>query len=121
MGWALKTKARRPRGYWQNLDNLKDELESFVEDHNLAPGVMPTKNELRLHQRNDLRRAIEQMGGLRAVSESVQMKMVQSPGKRRSRKYSAALASTANGSSRKEKLTLQKKMDLNVKDLDNSG
>ncbi|GMH39940.1 hypothetical protein BSKO_07844 [Bryopsis sp. KO-2023] len=68
MGWRLKHKTRRPRGYWQSMDNIHTEIMEFIEMHDLAPGVMPTKGDLRRVGRNDLRRAIERSGGFNEVA-----------------------------------------------------
>lgn len=121
MGWELKIKARRPRGYWQDLNNLKDEIEMFIEEHDLTPGVMPSKREMREYSRNDLRRAIEQMGGLKAVAETVEMRMEASTRKRKARQSSAPDTSLTGDITAKKGLPLRRKMILNVKDLDMCG
>ena len=39
MGWRLKAKVRRPRGYWDDMENVRREIDIFIEDNGLQPGM----------------------------------------------------------------------------------
>ena len=38
LGWKLQAKPRKPRGYWDSLDNVKSEVDEFIQDNDLEPG-----------------------------------------------------------------------------------
>ncbi|KAK4533509.1 hypothetical protein CCYA_CCYA17G4391 [Cyanidiococcus yangmingshanensis] len=52
----------RPRGYWSNFENLRNELEAFIQE-NGHPGIMPRFDQFRMYDREDLIRAIQRHGG----------------------------------------------------------
>lgn len=64
IGWKLKTKRRKPRGYWDDIGNIRREITDFIFENNLSPTVMPRKIDLTKAGRHDLRRAIEKRGGI---------------------------------------------------------
>ena len=39
LGWKQRAKGRRPKGYWDSLDNVRAELDEFIEEQRLPPGV----------------------------------------------------------------------------------
>lgn len=62
--------ARKPRGYWKNIDNLKAEIGSVAEQLD-NPGVVPTYEELKQVGRPDLISAIADNGGWPAVARKL--------------------------------------------------
>ncbi|CAI7792440.1 unnamed protein product [Closterium sp. NIES-53] len=60
--------ARKPRGYWDDLANLKQEVLQFQMDHNLPHNKMPSRMLLQKHGRGDLARTFEKWGGLHEVA-----------------------------------------------------
>ena len=38
LGWSRKGKSRKPRGFWDELFNVKQEVDDFIEEHDLEPG-----------------------------------------------------------------------------------
>lgn len=38
LGWKLQAKPRKPRGYWDSLPNVKQEVDDFIQDNDLQPG-----------------------------------------------------------------------------------
>lgn len=71
LGWSLQAKKRKPRGYWDSLENVKSEIEDFIIENGLEPGVMPLKNDFVRAERFDLARAIERWGGLYDLAEDL--------------------------------------------------
>ena len=67
LGWRLKAKGRRPKGYWDDPANVRSELDEFIEEQGLPPGVMPAKNDFVRAGRYDIARAVERWGGLYEV------------------------------------------------------
>jgi len=39
LGWKQRAKGRRPKGYWDSLDNVRAELDEFIDEAGLPPGV----------------------------------------------------------------------------------
>lgn len=64
LGWKLKAKGRRPKGYWDSPENVRAELDEFIEEQGLPPGIMPAKNDFVRAGRYDIARAVERWGGL---------------------------------------------------------
>ncbi|KAL4445809.1 hypothetical protein ABPG77_009008 [Micractinium sp. CCAP 211/92] len=71
LGWKLKAKGRRPKGYWDSLENVRAELDEFIEEQGLPPGVMPAKNDFVRASRYDIARAVERWGGLYELAEEL--------------------------------------------------
>lgn len=65
-----QSSTRRPRGYWDNFENLESELKEFlVENRETIPeGVMPTQKELRTLKRSDIVEACNKHGGTAQVA-----------------------------------------------------
>lgn len=38
LGWAAAKRARKPRGYWSNLENVRAEIRAFIIEHHLPEG-----------------------------------------------------------------------------------
>ncbi len=58
---------RKPTGYWDNFENVANELRRFIEQRG-KQGVMPTQRELHQAGFSDLNRAIQQHGGFQTVA-----------------------------------------------------
>eukprot|EP01025_Chloroclados_australasicus_P067329 TRINITY_DN9309_c0_g1_i10.p1 TRINITY_DN9309_c0_g1~~TRINITY_DN9309_c0_g1_i10.p1 ORF type:complete len:831 (-),score=78.94 TRINITY_DN9309_c0_g1_i10:2398-4689(-) len=58
LNWKMKH-PRRPRGYWMNVENLRKEMEQFVQENGLPPQQMPSRVLILKKRRKDLVRAIE--------------------------------------------------------------
>jgi hypothetical protein len=71
LGWRARTKSRKPRGYWDSLPNVQQEVDEFVQENGLQPGVMPLKNDFVRSGRFDIARAIERWGGLYQLADAL--------------------------------------------------
>lgn len=71
MGWSYNSRSRKPRGYWNSIENVKQEIDEFILSSDLPPGVVPLKNDIIRAGRFDLARAIEKWGGVSDVSEQL--------------------------------------------------
>eukprot|EP00803_Ostreobium_quekettii_P006825 evm.model.scf_9.11 EVM.evm.TU.scf_9.11 scf_9:175515-177886(-) len=71
MGWQLQTKRRKPRGYWDDADNILQEIDDFIIENDLPKGVMPRKIDFVRAERHDLRRAVERWGGVSELANSL--------------------------------------------------
>ncbi|GJP56728.1 hypothetical protein CLOM_g15780 [Closterium sp. NIES-68] len=60
--------ARKPRGYWDDPANLKQEVHQFQAEFNLPSNKMPSRRLLQKHGRGDLARTFEKWGGLHEVA-----------------------------------------------------
>lgn len=75
-GGAPKRRARKPPGYWSDVNNVQRELEQFLQSAattddgqiSQSGSVMPTAHDLRAAGRRDLDNAIVKMGGYRSVA-----------------------------------------------------
>lgn len=70
---SAPTRPRKPRFYWQSIDNIKKELCIFWNELNVTinrnnPPPIPSEQILNTFHRNDIRWAISQMGGRESVS-----------------------------------------------------
>lgn len=62
--------SRKPRGYWSNIENIKQQLQTFQQLTPSQPShVMPTARQLRQAGRRDLDNAILKMGGYPRVAQ----------------------------------------------------
>ena len=75
MGWQLKIKRRKPRGYWDDADNILQEIKDFIIENDLPPKVMPRKIDFAKAGRHDLRRAIERWGGIYDLAQDLGLEM----------------------------------------------
>lgn len=70
-----KRKPRKPKGFWDDIENIREELVSFQKGNSDArEGTIPTARELRAAGRRDLDNAIYKQGGYHKVSKALGMK-----------------------------------------------
>ena len=39
LGWPVKARQRRPNGYWDEVDNVRQEIDAFIQESGLQPGA----------------------------------------------------------------------------------
>jgi len=39
LGWPVKARQRRPNGYWDEVDNVRQEIDAFIRASGLQPGA----------------------------------------------------------------------------------
>lgn len=103
LGWINKGRYRKPKGYWNSIENVKQEIDEFIALYDLPigtvicldllllsqqrllthqlcnfPGTMPIKNDFIRANRFDLARAIERWGGLYCLAEQLGYKVATS-------------------------------------------
>lgn len=71
MGWRYSSRSRKPRGYWNSIENVRHEIDEFILSSDLPPGIMPLKNDIIRAGRFDLARAIEKWGGISILAEEL--------------------------------------------------
>lgn len=71
MGWRYSSRSRKPRGYWNSIENVKYEIDEFIISSDLPQGIMPLKNDIIRAGRFDLARAIEKWGGISDVASNL--------------------------------------------------
>ncbi|WPT12333.1 hypothetical protein PSENEW3_00003472 [Picochlorum sp. SENEW3] len=77
MGWGSKSRSRKPRGYWNSIENVKHEIDEFILSSDLPSGVMPLKNDFVRANRFDIARAIEKWGGVYELAEQLGYQLAQ--------------------------------------------
>ncbi|XP_074566609.1 uncharacterized protein LOC141823247 [Curcuma longa] len=75
MNLSLAYKHRKPRGYWDNLENLQEEIGWFQKNWGMDPAYMPTRRSLERAGRYDIARALEKWGGLQEVSRLLSLEL----------------------------------------------
>ncbi|GLT97423.1 hypothetical protein SLE2022_149900 [Rubroshorea leprosula] len=68
MNLSLAYKQRKPKGYWDNLENLQEEISRFQRSWGMDPSFMPSRKSFERAGRYDIARALEKWGGLHEVS-----------------------------------------------------
>ncbi|XWK90534.1 MAG: helicase-related protein [Phormidium sp.] len=68
------TYTRKNLGYWDEFENLRDELLTFIDEHGTS-GIMPMYEELQKAGRGDLKNAIGKHGGISVVAEQLGLKL----------------------------------------------
>jgi len=68
IGWKYNSRSRKPRGYWNSIENVRHEIDEFIISSDLPEGIMPLKNDIIRAGRFDLARAIEKWGGVSDVA-----------------------------------------------------
>ncbi|CAN6286241.1 unnamed protein product [Urochloa humidicola] len=68
MDLSLSYKNRKPRGYWDNLENLQEEISRFQKSWGMDPSYMPSRKSFERAGRYDIARALEKWGGVQEVS-----------------------------------------------------
>jgi len=69
VGATLAYSGRKPRGHWDRLETVREEIEGFQWTHGLDPKVMPTRTEFQRKGRKDIARALERWGGGPALAQ----------------------------------------------------
>ncbi|KAH6833389.1 polyketide cyclase/dehydrase/lipid transporter [Perilla frutescens var. hirtella] len=75
MNLSLAYKQRKPKGYWDNLENLQDEIKRFQRNWGMDPSYMPSRKCFERAGRYDIARALEKWGGLHEVSRLLSLKV----------------------------------------------
>ncbi|XP_061346853.1 uncharacterized protein LOC133292461 [Gastrolobium bilobum] len=79
MNLSLAYKHRKPKGYWDNLENLQDEISRFQRNWGMDPSFMPSRKSFERAGRFDIARALEKWGGLHEVSRLLSLKVRRQP------------------------------------------
>ncbi|KHN31201.1 Trafficking protein particle complex subunit 2 [Glycine soja] len=74
---SLAYKHRKPKGYWDNLENLQEEISRFQRSWGIDPSFMPSRKSFERAGRYDIARALEKWGGLHEVSRLLSLKVRQ--------------------------------------------
>ncbi|KAK6128391.1 hypothetical protein DH2020_037867 [Rehmannia glutinosa] len=93
MNLSLAYKHRKPKGYWDNLENLQEEINRFQRNWGMDPSYMPSRKSFEraaeilentvlelepsssIAGRYDIARALEKWGGLHEVSRLLSLKV----------------------------------------------
>ncbi|KAL6958054.1 hypothetical protein U1Q18_040404, partial [Sarracenia purpurea var. burkii] len=75
MNLSLAYKQRKPKGYWDNLENLEEEINRFQRSWGMDPSFMPSRKSFERAGRYDIARALEKWGGLHEVSRLLSLKV----------------------------------------------
>ncbi|KAG8642405.1 hypothetical protein MANES_12G083900v8 [Manihot esculenta] len=75
MNLSLAYKHRKPKGYWDNLENLQEEISRFQKSWGMDPSFMPSRKSFERAGRYDIARALEKWGGLHEVSRLLALKV----------------------------------------------
>ncbi|XP_073003857.1 uncharacterized protein [Typha latifolia] len=75
MNLSLAYKHRKPKGYWDNLENLQEEIERFQKNWGMDPAYMPSRKSFERAGRYDIARALEKWGGLQEVSRLLSLQL----------------------------------------------
>ena len=62
---------RKPRGYWNEIANVENEVLRCVAERGLEPGVMPSRPQLEELGRFDIARALEKHGGAAGIARKI--------------------------------------------------
>ncbi|CAL5368816.1 unnamed protein product [Camellia sinensis] len=74
MNLSLAYKHRKPKGYWDDLENLQEEISRFQRSWGMDPSFMPSRKSFERAGRYDIARALEKWGGLHEVSRLLSLK-----------------------------------------------
>lgn len=75
MNLSLAYKHRKPKGYWDDLENLREEINRFQRSWGMDPSFMPSRKSFERAGRYDIARALEKWGGLHEVSRLLALKV----------------------------------------------
>ncbi|KAK1300796.1 hypothetical protein QJS10_CPB13g01205 [Acorus calamus] len=75
MNLSLAYKHRKPKGYWDNLENLQEEIERFQRSWGMDPTYMPSRKSFERAGRYDIARALEKWGGLHEVARLLSLEL----------------------------------------------
>ena len=51
IGWEMAYIPKRPRGYWDSVENIRSEVDDFTQAHGLLPGTIPQLRDVRAADR----------------------------------------------------------------------
>ncbi|KAL1830541.1 hypothetical protein ACET3Z_000192 [Daucus carota] len=125
MNLSLAYKQRKPKGYWDNLENLEEEISRFQKSWGMDLSFMPSRKSFERAGRYDIARALEKWGGLHEVSRLLSLK-VRHPNRQarvsKDKKSDSIACSVANGDQKaSSKLHVSQDTEkwlMKVKDLD---
>jgi hypothetical protein len=105
LNWRLSYRPRKPRGYWDRLENVEREIRAFIAGRQLEPGVMPTRQAFAAAGRSDLAKLAERWGGAASLAEELGLRPARSgrgvsAGLRRWNAHVSAVAAQTGLSSR---------------------
>ncbi|KAG6557986.1 hypothetical protein Mapa_000165 [Marchantia paleacea] len=66
---------RRPRGYWDNFQNVRNEIMQLQKECGMDLNYLPTRNALNNAGRPDVARALEKWGGAQEVARLLGLKV----------------------------------------------
>ncbi|KAL2631523.1 hypothetical protein R1flu_016209 [Riccia fluitans] len=66
---------RRPRGYWDNFQNVRKEIIQLQKECGMDPNYLPTRKALNNAGRPDVARALEKWGGANEVARLLGLKV----------------------------------------------
>ncbi|KZV47585.1 hypothetical protein F511_12854 [Dorcoceras hygrometricum] len=75
MNLSLAYKHRKPKGYWDSLENLEEEINRFQKNWGMDLSYMPSRKSFERAGRYDIARALEKWGGLHEVSRLLSLKV----------------------------------------------
>ncbi|TMW89212.1 hypothetical protein EJD97_017493 [Solanum chilense] len=75
MNLSLAYKHRKPKGYWDSLENLQEEISRFQKNWGMDLSYMPSRKSFERAGRYDIARALEKWGGLHEVSRLLSLKV----------------------------------------------
>ncbi|KAG9444031.1 hypothetical protein H6P81_015371 [Aristolochia fimbriata] len=75
MNLSLAYKERKPKGYWDSLENLRKEISRFQRSWGMDPAYMPSRKAFERAGRYDIARALEKWGGLHEASRLLSLKV----------------------------------------------
>ncbi|KAJ4965516.1 hypothetical protein NE237_017365 [Protea cynaroides] len=75
MNLSLAYKHRKPKGYWDNLENLQEQISRFQRSWGMDPSYMPSRKSFERAGRYDIARALEKWGGLHEVSRLLSLRL----------------------------------------------
>ncbi|XP_020705997.1 uncharacterized protein LOC110116660 isoform X2 [Dendrobium catenatum] len=75
MNLSLAYKQRKPKGYWDSLENLQEEICRFQRNWGMDPTYMPSRKSFERAGRYDIARALEKWGGLQEVSRLLSLEV----------------------------------------------
>ncbi|XP_040378572.1 uncharacterized protein LOC102700516 [Oryza brachyantha] len=124
MNLSLSYKNRKPRGYWDNLENLQEEIRRFQKNWGMDPSYMPSRKSFERAGRYDIARALEKWGGVQEVSRLLSLELRRPRRQANSAdesKAGSSCAMTNKNASKPEKPSVspdKQKWLLKLKDLD---
>ncbi|XP_078440982.1 polyketide cyclase/dehydrase/lipid transporter isoform X2 [Wolffia australiana] len=75
MNLSLAYKLRKPKGYWDELENLRLEISRFQRSWGMDPAFMPSRKSFERAGRYDVARALEKWGGLQEVARLLSLEL----------------------------------------------